>query len=233
MTNAHVDYESVPTVVFSHPPIGTCGLTEAQAVERYGAENLKVSLHSTADVYMLCIPVLLLLFVLLSQLLLCNILIYGCVYMCVQVYNSGFVNLYYGTFFEGNVGDKPISKYKLICAGPEERVVGIHLIGELFDLYAVSVTSYLHSILLYCVCCRHGQRRGAAGLRCGDEDGRNEGRLRRLRGHPSCGSRGAGHHAALGHLRAALLAAEVRKLFQLEVVIYRIYIYRVAVLYSE
>jgi hypothetical protein len=46
-----------------------------------------------------------------------------------QIYNSGFVNLYYGTFFEGNVGDKPISKYKLICAGPEERVVGIHLIG--------------------------------------------------------------------------------------------------------
>ena len=40
--NAHADYENVPTVVFSHPPIGTCGLTEEQAVKKYGAENLKV-----------------------------------------------------------------------------------------------------------------------------------------------------------------------------------------------
>lgn len=48
-----------------------------------------------------------------------------------QVYNSGFVNLYYGTFYEGNVGDKPISKYKLITTGPEERVIGIHLIGKI------------------------------------------------------------------------------------------------------
>lgn len=40
------------------------------------------------------------------------------------------MNLYYGTFFEGNVGDKPVSKYKLICEGPEERVVGMHLIGS-------------------------------------------------------------------------------------------------------
>lgn len=50
--------------------------------------------------------------------------------LTLQIYNSGFVNLYYGTFFEGNAGDKPISKYKLICAGPEERVVGLHIIGE-------------------------------------------------------------------------------------------------------
>lgn len=41
--DAHADYENVPTVVFSHPPIGTCGLTEAQAVEKFGAENLKVN----------------------------------------------------------------------------------------------------------------------------------------------------------------------------------------------
>jgi hypothetical protein len=58
------------------------------------------------------------------------------------VYNSSFVNLYYGSFFEGQVGDKPVSKYKLICAGPEEKVVGIHLIGEQyhfspFHFYAV------------------------------------------------------------------------------------------------
>src|SRR5690606_16730773 len=31
-----VDYDYVPTAVFSHPPIGTVGLPEGQARERYG-----------------------------------------------------------------------------------------------------------------------------------------------------------------------------------------------------
>jgi glutathione reductase (NADPH) len=31
-----LDYENVPTVVFSHPPIGTVGLAEADAVTRFG-----------------------------------------------------------------------------------------------------------------------------------------------------------------------------------------------------
>lgn len=43
MNEAKADYENVPTVVFSHPPIGTVGLTEAQAVEKYGKEKVKVS----------------------------------------------------------------------------------------------------------------------------------------------------------------------------------------------
>lgn len=30
------------TVVFSHPPIGTIGLTEAQAIEKHGADNIKI-----------------------------------------------------------------------------------------------------------------------------------------------------------------------------------------------
>ena len=33
-TGEHLDYDNVPTVVFSHPPIGTVGLTEPQARER-------------------------------------------------------------------------------------------------------------------------------------------------------------------------------------------------------
>ncbi|TND05753.1 MAG: glutathione reductase (NADPH) [Gammaproteobacteria bacterium] len=33
---AHLDYTNIPTVVFSHPPIGTVGLTEQQAREKYG-----------------------------------------------------------------------------------------------------------------------------------------------------------------------------------------------------
>ena len=40
--NAKISYENVPTVVFSHPPIGTVGLTEKQAVEKYGEDNLRI-----------------------------------------------------------------------------------------------------------------------------------------------------------------------------------------------
>lgn len=47
----------------------------------------------------------------------------------IKVYTSGFVNLYYGCFFGGEAGDKPISKVKLICAGENEKVVGLHMIG--------------------------------------------------------------------------------------------------------
>lgn len=81
------DYENVPTVVFSHPPIGTVGLTEQEAKEKYGEENLKI-------------------------------------------YTSGFVNLWYGPYYNGEQGDKPISKYKLITLLPEEKVIGVHLIGD-------------------------------------------------------------------------------------------------------
>ena len=37
-----LSYEFVPTVIFSHPPIGTVGLTEAQARERHGSDGLRV-----------------------------------------------------------------------------------------------------------------------------------------------------------------------------------------------
>ena len=90
MPTAKADYTNVPTVVFSHPPIGTVGLTEAEAVAKYGQDRLKV-------------------------------------------YTSSFVNLWYGQFFQGGPGDKPVTKYKLICEGPQEKVVGIHLIGMASD----------------------------------------------------------------------------------------------------
>lgn len=38
---AKLDYDNIPTVVFSHPPIGTIGLTEPQARERYG-DDVKI-----------------------------------------------------------------------------------------------------------------------------------------------------------------------------------------------
>ncbi|EEQ97120.1 glutathione reductase, putative, partial [Perkinsus marinus ATCC 50983] len=92
-------YETIPTVVFAHPPIGTCGLTEAQAVEKYGKDNLKI-------------------------------------------YRSRFVNLYYG-IFQVEPSDKPKTLVKVICTGPEEKVVGLHVIGmaadELLQGFAVAM----------------------------------------------------------------------------------------------
>ena len=88
--DSKADYSLVPTVVFSHPPIGTIGLTEPQAQKKFGEENIKV-------------------------------------------YTSSFVNLWYGPFFNGGVGAKPVSKYKLITSLPDEKVVGLHIIGDASD----------------------------------------------------------------------------------------------------
>ncbi len=38
MPGRRLDYENIPTVVFTHPPIGTCGLSEQQARAKYGDE---------------------------------------------------------------------------------------------------------------------------------------------------------------------------------------------------
>lgn len=38
----HLDYSNIATVVFSHPVIGTVGLTETEAVEQYGEDNISV-----------------------------------------------------------------------------------------------------------------------------------------------------------------------------------------------
>ena len=50
-TDAKMDYELIPTVVFSHPAIGSIGLTQEQAEAKYGAENIKVYQSTFAGMY--------------------------------------------------------------------------------------------------------------------------------------------------------------------------------------
>lgn len=51
--NEFLDYSTIPTVIFSHPPIGTIGMSEEEARETYGDADIKVyqaiftSMHSS------------------------------------------------------------------------------------------------------------------------------------------------------------------------------------------
>ncbi|CAI1112094.1 glutathione-disulfide reductase [Serratia quinivorans] len=47
----HLDYSNIATVVFSHPPIGTIGLTEPEAIEKFGADSVKVYKSSFTAMY--------------------------------------------------------------------------------------------------------------------------------------------------------------------------------------
>ncbi|TYA22880.1 glutathione-disulfide reductase [Aggregatibacter actinomycetemcomitans] len=93
--NKYLDYNLVPTVVFSHPPIGTVGLTEPQAIEQYGAENVKV-------------------------------------------YKSSFTPMYSAV-----TQRRQPCRMKLVCAGKEEKIVGLHGIGfgvdEMIQGFAVAI----------------------------------------------------------------------------------------------
>jgi len=53
MTGRHLEYHTIASVVFSHPPIGTVGLTEAAAREKYGDEVKVYSSRFTPMVYAL------------------------------------------------------------------------------------------------------------------------------------------------------------------------------------
>jgi glutathione reductase (NADPH) len=46
-----LDYENIPTVIFGHPPIGTVGLTEHAARERFGSQNVQVFRSSFVPLY--------------------------------------------------------------------------------------------------------------------------------------------------------------------------------------
>ncbi|MRJ42878.1 MULTISPECIES: glutathione-disulfide reductase [Idiomarinaceae] len=84
LPDAHMDYSQIPTIVFSHPPIGTVGLTEAEAREVHGDD--------------------------------------------ITVYRSQFAAMY-----NAITPHRALSTFKLICVGKEQRVIGIHGIGEGMD----------------------------------------------------------------------------------------------------
>jgi glutathione reductase (NADPH) len=95
MPERRLSYENIATVVFSHPPIGTVGLTEIEAHASYGADEVKV-------------------------------------------YQSVFTPM-----FNQLTESKPKTAMKLVTAGPDERVVGCHVIGpgadEMMQGFAVAI----------------------------------------------------------------------------------------------
>jgi len=90
-----MDLSKVPTVIFSHPPVGTVGLAEHDARREYGHDN-------------------------------------------VQVYSSSFTPMRYA-FTKHQIK----TALKLVCAGEDQKVVGIHIVGdgadEMLQGFAVAV----------------------------------------------------------------------------------------------
>jgi len=89
-----LDYQNIASVVFSHPPVGTVGLSEAEARARHGD--------------------------------------------AVQVFTSGFVPMYHAL-----TERKPRAQMKLVTVGPEQRILGIHVLGagadEMLQGFAVAL----------------------------------------------------------------------------------------------
>lgn len=83
-SDARLEYENIATVIFTHPPIGTVGVSEEQARAEHGD--------------------------------------------AVTVYKSRFVNMYFAVLER-----KQPTVCKLICVGPEEKVIGCHIVGEAAD----------------------------------------------------------------------------------------------------
>ena len=90
-----LSYENIPTVVFSHPPIGTVGFTEEEAVSKFGEEKIKV-------------------------------------------YKTQFTNMYHAV-----TKSKTKTLMKLVALKPEEKIIGLHLIGigadEMLQGFSVAV----------------------------------------------------------------------------------------------
>ena len=50
-TDLKMDYDLVPTTIFSHPPIGTVGLSEEDAIKAYGKENVSAYKSSFVNMF--------------------------------------------------------------------------------------------------------------------------------------------------------------------------------------
>ena len=50
-TNLKMCYDNIATVIFSHPPIGSVGLTEEAAVNKWGADNIKTYKSTFINMY--------------------------------------------------------------------------------------------------------------------------------------------------------------------------------------
>lgn len=94
-TNLYLDYTNIPTVFFTHPPIGTVGMTEEQAEDEYGKDHIKV-------------------------------------------YQTTFTSMH-----SSITRNRQKTYMKLVCAGVEEKVVGLHGIGrgmdEMLQGFAVAI----------------------------------------------------------------------------------------------
>jgi glutathione reductase (NADPH) len=94
MPTRHLDYNLIPTVIFTHPPIGTVGATEAEARAQYGD--------------------------------------------AVKVYVADFTPMYHALTTR-----KTHTDMKLVCVGPEQRIVGCHILGqgadEMLQGFAVAI----------------------------------------------------------------------------------------------
>ncbi|KAK1146907.1 Glutathione reductase [Aspergillus melleus] len=99
LKDSKLSYENIPTVVFAHPEVGTVGLTEPEARERYGDDQIKI-------------------------------------------YKTRFTAMYYDVMPAEEKKKNP-TEFKLICAGPEEKVVGLHIlglgVGEMLQGFGVAV----------------------------------------------------------------------------------------------
>jgi glutathione reductase (NADPH) len=93
-TDRRLEYNMIPTVVFTHPPIGTVGASEAEARAQYGD--------------------------------------------AVKVYIADFTPMYHALTTR-----KTHTDMKLVCVGPEQRIVGCHVIGtgadEMLQGFAVAI----------------------------------------------------------------------------------------------
>jgi glutathione reductase (NADPH) len=90
----HLNYNLIPTVIFTHPPIGTVGASEAEARAQYGD--------------------------------------------AVKVYVADFTPMYHAMTTR-----KTHTDMKLVCVGPEQKIVGCHILGigadEMMQGFAVAI----------------------------------------------------------------------------------------------